>query len=101
LILVDYPTETVPSLALSSTDISVANREAVVLEQSYPVMFFYLTSRHRYRQVEATFEADRAYFAGVRELAFLRENYVAEYDTPVYIESNTDAVSVEQNDFLT
>jgi hypothetical protein len=95
----DYPIEQTPPTPISSSDVSSLNRDRVVIEQNHPVMFFYLTCRHAYREVEAKFTHDRAYFVGVRELAFLRDNYMTAFDTTTYIESNADTLNVERNEF--
>lgn len=97
---VDYPIELNPPTALKLPDVSSLNRDSVVIEQDYPVMFFYLTSRHAYREVEAKFSHDRAYFVGVRELAFLRDNYMTAFDTSTYIESAADTANIERNEFI-
>lgn len=82
------------------TIVSTIHRDAVVFEQSFPVMFFYLPARHRYREVEATFAHDRAYFVGIRQVAFLREQYTKATDTNIYIEIGGDTVNVANNDFV-
>jgi len=79
--------------------VSSINRDAVVFEQSYPVMFFYVTARHRYREVQASFTHDRAYFVGIREVAFLREKYAAATDTAMYVEVGGDNVNFARSDF--
>jgi hypothetical protein len=96
----DYPTETPIDTSLTTQDVSVLNRESIIVEQNFPVMFFYLTCRHAYRVVQASLESDRAYFVGIRELAFLRDNYLSEFDTSLYIEGNSDLLNVERNDFV-
>jgi hypothetical protein len=96
----DYPVETLAaSIPPEDSLTSISNKQSL-LEKNYPVMFFYLTSRHRYREVEALLERDRAYFVGIRELVLLRENHLEASDNQQYIEANTDLLSVEQNDFL-
>lgn len=71
----------------------------LVLEKNFPVTSFYLPCRHKYRVSQGYFDNDRAYFAGVYEVAFTREKYVSRYDTDVYIESVGDNINVESNDF--
>jgi hypothetical protein len=97
----DYSVEGAAPTPIVSPDVSTLNRDRVVIEQNYPVMFFYLPCRHGYREVEAKFTHDRAYFAGVRELAFLRDNYMTAYDTSTYIEPAADTQNIERNEFLT
>jgi hypothetical protein len=82
------------------SDVSTLNRDQVVLEQDYPVMFFYLTARHKYREVQAPFSHDRAYFVGIRELSFIRQHYATATDDRLYVESNVDTANAERNDFL-
>jgi hypothetical protein len=96
----DYPIEQNPPVSLNLPDVSSLNRDSVVIEQNYPVMFFYLTCRHAYREVEAKLSNDRAYFVGVRELAFLRDNYMSAFDTSTYIEPNADTLNIERNEFI-
>lgn len=81
-------------------DVSTLDREAVVYEQSFPVMYFYLTARHRYREMQASFEHDRAYFVGVREVAFLRERYDKATDTTMYIEIGGDSINLQSSDWV-
>lgn len=80
--------------------VSSLNRDAIVFEQSYPVMFFYLTARHRYREVSASLTHDRAYFVGVRQVAFLRERYTKSTDTNLYVEIGGDSVNLTMSDFV-
>jgi hypothetical protein len=80
--------------------VSSLNRDAIVFEQSYPVMFYYLTSRHTYREVSALFTYERAYFAGIRQIAFLRDRYSSATDTNLYIEIGGDDVNISVNDFV-
>lgn len=96
---VDYPTEQRTPAALDTADVSSLNRDRVVIEQNFPVMFFFLTCRHAYREVEAKLSYDRAYFVGVRELSFLRDNYMTAFDTATYIEPASDTENIERNEF--
>lgn len=93
---VDYATEktTVPG-----TDVGSLRNASVVFENDFPVMFFYITCRHKYREIVAPFTHDRAYFVGVREIAFTRDRYTASYDNDQYIEPAGDLFNVERNDF--
>lgn len=93
----DYPVE---RNTTTSTDVVALRDMTVVFEQMMPVMFFYLTCRHRYREVSATFDHNRAYFAGVREIAFQREHYTVAADTGLYIETGADFINTERNDFV-
>lgn len=94
-------TQEVPSATstLSST-VSTLNRESVVFEQSMPVMYFFLTCRHAYKQVAATFPSNKAYFAGTNDIEFLRANYDVETDSDLYIESGADSFNADLNDFV-
>jgi hypothetical protein len=83
-----------PSIAVSGLD-----RQAVVLDESTPVMFFWVTCRHEYKELNALFENDRAYFAGLKELAFLRSQFSVAADTNLYVEAGTDDTNTELNDF--
>jgi hypothetical protein len=71
----------------------------VVFEQSLPVMYFFLTCRHGYKELQATFDNNRAYFCAVNEIAFMRNDYTTAADTSLYIESGGDLQNATLNDF--
>lgn len=95
-----YPTEAGLLPTIQPVQVSTTDRDRVMFEQSYPVMYFFVDARHLYREVEAEFEYDRAYFAGVREIAFLRDRYSVAQDTPLYLESAGDDINAWRNDFV-
>lgn len=95
-----YPVEQVTPARADTTQVSQLDRENLVVEANYPVMFFYVPSRHTYRVVEAPFTNDRAYFVGIRELAFTREHYTVASDQSMYVENLGDWQNVIRNDFL-
>lgn len=97
----NYAVEATSAPAIVSTDVSSLNRQSLIIEQNYPVMFFYVPSRHTYREVSADLTYNRAYFAGIREIAFLRDNYGTQYDGNLYIEGIGDNTNVDRNDFFT
>lgn len=80
--------------------VSSNNREPVVLEQSMPVMYFFLTCRHAYKEVSAEFEYNRAYFVGIQDVSFLRANYATASDSSQYIESGGDTANAQLMDFI-
>lgn len=81
------------------TEVSTLNREKLMEELIYPDMFFFVTCRHMYRKVEATFPSERAYFAGIQEVRFIRDTYTDKNSPQVYNELFTDSVNIEINDF--
>jgi hypothetical protein len=102
LTALEYPTEgALIRPRADTTSVSTPDRMGLIIEQDYPVMLFYLKCRHAYREVEARFEQDKAYFVGVRELAFTREHYNVASDTNTYIENLGDFQNVLRNDFIT
>lgn len=94
---VDYPVEYTTTGLFP--DIIELRSSQTVFENQYPVMFFYLTCRHKYREITASLSHDRAYFVGIREVAFTRDNYSIPFDGEHYIESGADFVNTERNDF--
>jgi hypothetical protein len=50
--------------------------------------------------VTAKYTHNRAYFAGVKELALFRDQYSVAFDTPVYIESAGDLLNIERTDLV-
>lgn len=81
------------------TTVSTLNRESVLIEQGLPVMYFYLTCRHTYKELTSTFEFNRAYFCGVNSIAFQRNNYTVASDTPLYIETGGDLTNTAFTDW--
>lgn len=96
-----YPVERAPTSPTRFDDVSVLRNTQVRYEQNMPVMFFYLTARHKYKEVTAPFSYNRAYFVGIREIAFTRENYTVAFDSTQYVEPAGDLLNVERNDFVT
>jgi hypothetical protein len=89
---------TVP--AVSYAAVSSTNREPVIFEQSLPVMYFFVTCRHTYKQLTSVFEYNRAYFAGTQEISFLRHDYSTVSDDTLYLESGNDTFNTELSDFF-
>lgn len=81
-------------------DVGTLRNTEVVMDNDMPVMFFYLTCRHKYREVVAPFSHDRAYFVGIREIAFTRERYTAAYDEDTYVEPGGDLLNTKRNEFV-
>lgn len=82
------------------TIVSSLQREPLLFEQTLPVMYFFIPCRHSYKELSATFDYNRAYFAGVKNVAFQRNIYAIASDTPMYIESGGDAANIEITDWV-
>lgn len=96
----DQPTTEVPTQQnIDYSVVSTTNREPVIFDQTMPVMYFFLTCRHTYKQLSAQFEYNKAYFVGVNSITFLRSNYQTEADQTLYIESGGDTYNSVLNDF--
>lgn len=96
-----YPAERdLPSMTFDSRVVSQVNRDPVLYEQSFPVMFFFIQCRHQYRKVVASLTHGRAYFVGIREIRFDREQYTSEVDSAAYIERLDDTANTSRDDFL-
>ncbi len=98
--LPSYPTERINRYSADTTQVSTLDRLSLIVENDYPVMSFFVKSRHGYRVVEATFENDSAYFVGVREIAFTRDHYTVAADQSVYVDNLSDFNNVVRNDFI-
>jgi hypothetical protein len=96
----DYPVELPSTPQAISDQVSALDRESLVIENSMPVMNFFLPCRHKYRTVTASFSNDKAYFAGIKEVAFLRDRYAKAFDQRMYTEASGDTMNSERNDFL-
>jgi hypothetical protein len=94
-----YSVESSLSNIADTSTVSVLDREPLILEKNFPVMHFYLTCRHGYRESLARFEQNKAYFVGINEIAFQRDLHQVPYDAQIYIESTGDDQNVAVNDF--
>lgn len=95
----DYPAERSSVAQPTFDDVAAAKDQEVAFENNYPIMYFHLTCRHKYREVLAKFRHDRAYYVSIREVAFLRERYDIPHDTVQYIETTGDMYNTELSDF--
>ena len=93
----DYPIEKIPAGLFP--DVAETRNSQTIFENDYPVMFFYLTCRHKYREIIAPLSHDRAYFVGINEIVFNRENYEEAYDGDQYLEIGADFYNTSINDF--
>lgn len=80
--------------------VSSLQREPVIFDQSLPVMFFFVACRHTYKELTASFDYNRAYFAGTNQVVFLRSDYTTVTDDHLYIESGGDMQNAVINDFF-
>jgi hypothetical protein len=96
-----YPVENATGATANTGEVSVLDREALLLEKNFPLMFFYITCRHFYKEALAQFKDDRAYFAGANEIAFQRDVHSVSFDAVLYNESTNDLANSEINDFNT
>lgn len=97
-----YPVEVQSFVSTTNfADVSSLRRDNLLFEATFPVMFFYVTSRHAYKLATASLSDNKAYFVGIREIAFTREHYTSTADTRLYVEGVGDNVNVARNEFLT
>lgn len=94
----NYPTEGQVETTANTSRVSTLERDNVIVEKQFPITQFYLECRHYYAISEATFEEDRAYFAGIKEVALTREHYASRFDNELYIDVAGDNLNVESND---
>lgn len=95
----DYPVEIPNPNINNDPTVSRLNRNAVVFEKGFPIMFFFTPCHHIYREVSAKFTHNRAYFAGMKEVAFLRDHYQVATDNTLYLDQPGDNVNAQRNDF--
>lgn len=93
----DHQTESDPGAGYVTT---IRNPE-VAFENDVPVMFFFITCRHKYKEVIAPLSHNRAYFVGIRQISFSRDSYNEAFDTDHYIEPAGDLLNIERNDLIT
>lgn len=95
-----YPTERTALQGVPTPDVKSTRNDAVIYENDYPVMFFFLTCRHKYREIVADLDRDKAYFVGIKQIAFTRDRYEVASDTDQYLEPAGDLTNMERNDFI-
>jgi len=97
----NYPIENIQTAIADTSQVSTLNREGLIFEKQFPVMFFYVKCRHGYREAWARFEDDKAYFAGVKNVIFQRQNHAIENDEGIYAYGTGEFdLNVEYNDFV-
>jgi len=98
--LSNYTVESLSAPTAANTSmVSTINRDQIYQEENQPNLSFPITCRHTYQVSQAEFEYNRAYWVGIRNLAFLREDYTVPYDQALYIESTGDDQNLIVNDF--
>lgn len=97
----NYPTEGQVVTTANTSRVSGLERDNVIIEKQFPITQFYLECRHYYAISEAIFEEDRAYFAGIKEVALTREHYATRFDNELYIDTAGDSSNIESNDLDT
>jgi len=96
----NYGLETVTAAQANTSTVSSFDRESLLFEKNFPVMFFYQICKHGYREAYAKFENDKAYFVGVRYISFNRDNHLIRNDDKLYAYGyGESAVNLEHNDF--
>jgi hypothetical protein len=98
----NYPTEyaDLPSPDYDTSALQSLDKTAVVYEATMPVMYFFIPCRHRYKELVGSLKYNRAYFAGVKQVAFGRERYTADHDSNLYVETMGDEINMERMDFI-
>jgi hypothetical protein len=96
----NYPLEDIPIVSGSTSIVSNHNREHLITEKTFPEMYFFIECRHGYRQAIAKLPEGKAYFAGVKELAFQRQDHKVVSDDNIYIEVAGDTINMETSDFV-
>lgn len=97
--MTDYPVEQFNFVPSNPIEVSTQNRAPALLEKSFPTMYFFVPCRHRYRVLQTTFTYNKAYYVGMREISFVRQNYTVPQDTPIYTELGYDSVNISNNEF--
>jgi len=95
----NYPTEDLPIIAGDTTIVSTKDRNHLIQEKTLPQMYFFLECRHKYREAIAKLEDGKAYFAGVKEIAFQRYDHSIKSDDSIYMSVAGDTLNFIQNDF--
>lgn len=95
-----YPVESITRDVAVTTAAMSLEKMALIRDNNMPVTFFYIPAAHGYRVATATLATDKAFFVGVRELAFTRDHYTVASDQSLYVENLSDFTNVVRNDFI-
>lgn len=95
----NYPTEDFISQVASTSVVSNHNRDHLITEKRMPNMYFFIKCRHGYKEALAKLPSGKAYFAGVKEIGFHREDHKVVYDNAIYMTVAGDNLNSAVNDF--
>lgn len=96
----NYSIEQMNRAIADTVAVSQTDRNHLLIEKSMPEMYFYPTSRHRYRVAYAKIENEKAYFVKIREIRFERNNFNVINDSPMYKFVPGDQNNFDRCDFI-
>jgi hypothetical protein len=95
----NYSVEQISKTQAQTAIVSTTERNHLLLEKQMPVMYFYTTSRHGYREAKAKFDNNKAYFVKIKEVKFERNNHNVISDKDIYKFAAGDNANFEHCDF--
>jgi hypothetical protein len=95
----NYPIEDKLITVANTGDVSTHNRNHLIQEKTIPHMYFFLDSRHSYREAIAKLQNNKAYFVGIKEIAFQRRDHKIVSNNDMYVISSGDVINSELNTF--
>lgn len=96
----NYNTEDMPMITGNTGIVSTFDRNHLIQDKTLPPMYFFVECRHEYREAMAKLSDGKAYFAGVKEIAFQRNDHSIRSDDAIYMTTSGDDLNFINNDFV-
>jgi len=95
----NYPVEDKVVTSAATGIVSTQDRNHLISEKTIPHMYFFVESRHGYREAVAKLPEGKAYFVGIKELAFQRRDHKVLSNDNMYVTISGNEINLERNDF--
>lgn len=95
----NYTLEDRPIITGNTEIVSVKDRNHLIKEKTLPQMYFFLECRHQYREAVAKLTDGKAYFVGIKEIAFQKYDHSIKSDDSIYMSIAGDTINFTENNF--
>ena len=95
----NYPVEDKMITQAGTATVSTQDRNHLISEKTVPHMYFFVDSRHGYREAIAKLPEGKAYFVGIKEIAFQRRDHKVLSNDNMYVTISGNNYNLQTNDF--
>lgn len=95
----NYPIEDRMITQAGTATVSTQDRNHLISEKTVPHMYFFVDSRHGYREAIAKLPEGKAYFVGIKEIAFQRKDHKVLSNDNMYVTISGNNYNLQTNDF--